>query len=88
MRLSHLMSVEFTIFGTRGSLPCTAANCLTFGGATSCYHFDLKGRHLIFDAGSGIVELGNKLVELAHREPIDLFFTHFHYDHVLSLIHI
>lgn len=73
------------IYGTRGSLPCTAANCLTFGGATTCYHFNLGGRHLIFDAGSGIVELGNYLMQEARGEPIDLFFSHFHYDHVMGL---
>ncbi len=79
------MSIDLKIYGTRGSIPCTAANCLTFGGATSCYHFDLGGRHLIFDAGTGLVELGNYLMQEAQGEPIDLFFTHFHYDHVLGL---
>ena len=79
------MSIDLKIYGTRGSLPCTAANCLTFGGATTCYHLDLGGRHLVLDAGSGIVELGNYLMQEARGEPIDLFFTHFHYDHVMGL---
>lgn len=79
------MSIDLTIFGTRGSLPCTAKGCERFGGATSCYHLDLGARHLIFDAGSGIVELGQHLMAKAPHAPIDLFFSHFHYDHVMGL---
>ncbi len=79
------MSKYFTILGTRGSLPNTASKCAVFGGATSCYHMELEDRHLILDAGSGIVELGARLVEAKDQKPIDLFFTHFHYDHIMGL---
>ena len=79
------MSIALTILGTRGSLPNTAASCAGFGGATSCYHLDTGNSHLIFDAGSGICELGAKLVRANQPKAIDLFFTHFHYDHMMGL---
>lgn len=79
------MSIVLTILGTRGSLPNTAAKCAVFGGATSCYHMDIGNSHLILDAGSGIVELGAKLVRMNQPKAIDLFFTHFHYDHMMGL---
>ncbi|MEO9821202.1 MAG: MBL fold metallo-hydrolase [Paracoccaceae bacterium] len=79
------MSIFLTILGTRGSLPNTAAACASFGGATSCYHMDIGNSHLIFDAGSGIVELGAHLVQTNQSKVIDLFITHFHYDHIMGL---
>ena len=36
----------------------------------------------MFDAGTGIRELGSRLVEQDRYDRIDLMFTHVHYDHV------
>ncbi len=66
-------------------MPNTGPDCAEFGGATSCYHIELPDRHLILDAGTGIVALGAELRKRGERKPIDLFLTHFHYDHIIGL---
>lgn len=59
----------------------------TSGGNTACVQLELDDtRQIIFDAGSGIVNLASAQ---ARREPspteYHIFFTHFHYDHVQGL---
>ena len=58
----------------------------TVGGNTACVEV-LTGEHcrFIFDAGTGIRELGNEI--LATKKPSDchLFFSHFHWDHIQGL---
>jgi len=58
----------------------------TVGGNTACIEVAAgDGTHLIFDAGTGIRELG--LAILASRKPASchLFFSHFHWDHIQGL---
>ncbi len=81
----HFPGPKFAIYGTRGSIPSTSEQCSGFGGATSCYYAALPDRHLILDAGTGIIQLGQELVQQKHRKPIDLVFSHFHYDHMMGL---
>jgi len=60
----------------------------TVGGNTSCVEMRLgnKNEVIVFDAGSGIRELG---LEAAQRKPkpskYHLFFSHFHWDHIMGL---
>ena len=58
----------------------------TVGGNTACVEIatDEKCR-FIFDAGTGIRELGNEIA--SSRRPADchLFFSHFHWDHIQGL---
>ncbi|MDR1301433.1 MAG: MBL fold metallo-hydrolase [Treponema sp.] len=60
----------------------------TVGGNTSCISLTLDdpGQVIVFDAGSGIRELG---IVLAQQEPkilhYALFFSHFHWDHIMGL---
>lgn len=72
------------IWGARGSLPSSPDACSRYGDATSCAEIEAAGHHLIFDAGSGIVALGYKLLAGQARK-IDLFFSHVHYDHIIGL---
>lgn len=80
------MTMTLNICGSRGTLPSTFRGGSLFGVATACFHVPLPDRHLIFDAGSGIVELGQTLLQDPARRPIDLFLTHFHLDHIMGLI--
>lgn len=68
----------------------------TVGGNTSCITVEFDDNLMIFDAGSGIRELGNQLMnpttELAQRYGFykgeghaHIFFTHTHWDHVQGL---
>jgi len=58
----------------------------TVGGNTACVEVATKEHcRFIFDAGTGIRELGNEI--LAAKTPVDchLFFSHFHWDHIQGL---
>lgn len=82
---------ELTFHGTRGSRTMNGAECVEWGGHTTCVGIRAGERHIILDAGSGIVPLGEKLVQQHYRQPVRgslvtyLFLTHTHYDHVCGL---
>ena len=77
-------AIDIRIWGARGTFPVPGPDTLEFGGHTCCVEVRAGGRVMIFDAGSGIVPLGQALVDEAVTE-IDLFFSHAHYDHILGL---
>ena len=73
------------VWGARGSLSAPGPATVGYGGNTSCVEVELAdGTTLILDAGSGIRELGQQLVE---RDPGVLYIclTHLHLDHVEGL---
>jgi phosphoribosyl 1,2-cyclic phosphodiesterase len=76
--------LQLVVWGTRGSIPSAPDDPSIFGARTSCVEIRAGGRRLVFDAGSGIVELGLSLLADPGRE-IDLFLSHAHYDHMMGL---
>jgi phosphoribosyl 1,2-cyclic phosphodiesterase len=77
--------VRVTIWGCRGSLATPGRATLRFGGNTSCVAAELDdGTLIVFDAGTGIRNLGLELTGGGQRE-IHLCLTHFHLDHVEGL---
>ena len=56
----------------------------TAGGNTTCVEVKSLGNELIFDAGTGIRVLG-KSKNLPKDNIYNLFFTHFHWDHIQGL---
>jgi phosphoribosyl 1,2-cyclic phosphodiesterase len=71
-------------WGVRGTLATPGAGTVRYGGNTSCLEVRC-GQHLfVFDAGTGLRELGQ---ELMREQPldIDLYLSHTHYDHVSGL---
>lgn len=80
------MTIRVTPWGVRGSTTNTSAVTREFGGDTACFQLETDNRTVIFDAGSGIVALGQKLVATKlENVEIDLFLSHFHYDHIVGL---
>ena len=87
------MQVRF--WGVRGSVPWTIPAAIGHGCNTPCLEVrdDETGDTLIFDAGSGIVGLG----EQVHRQPsalsgqpsaglaLPIVLTHYHWDHIQGL---
>jgi phosphoribosyl 1,2-cyclic phosphodiesterase/ActR/RegA family two-component response regulator len=71
----------FTLWGTRGSMPTPGANYLRHGGQTSCMAVTAGDTVCIFDAGSGIRDLGLELMKSKFR-TVHLFITHTHWDHI------
>ncbi len=78
---------SLTIWGDRGSMPTPGPDTVLFGGNTSCLEIRANGRLVIVDAGSGIRQLGDKLMrEDIKKGPIDadIFVTHTHWDHIMG----
>jgi phosphoribosyl 1,2-cyclic phosphodiesterase len=78
------MQVRF--FGVRGSVPTPGSATVRYGGNTVCVEARLAdGTVLIFDAGTGIRELGKVLLAERHPGPFSIFLTHVHWDHIIGL---
>ncbi len=76
-------------WGVRGSIPTPSPHTIRFGGNTSCLSADLGGNGggadgniVIFDAGTGIRNLGNTIVERKDHPKLDMFLSHVHWDHI------
>ena len=88
------MSVEqrflVRFWGVRGSYPTPGATTVRHGGNTSCVEVQVgtgEGHTLIFDAGSGIIHLGEHLLQQREQQAAlnaALFITHGHSDHLLG----
>jgi phosphoribosyl 1,2-cyclic phosphodiesterase len=70
-----------TFYGVRGSIAAPGPRTIKYGGNTSCVHVRLNtGNNVIFDAGTGIRELGIRMVR--NDEPLLLLLSHGHWDHI------
>jgi phosphoribosyl 1,2-cyclic phosphodiesterase len=77
--------VRATIWGCRGSLATPGPSTIRYGGNTSCVEVRSRsGAVIVLDAGTGIRELGAKLVKEKIKE-VHLLLTHMHLDHVEGL---
>jgi phosphoribosyl 1,2-cyclic phosphodiesterase len=72
------------IWGVRGSVPVSGAEYTKYGGDTTCVEIRTANDEIIIvDAGSGIRNLGNLMLE-EKRKEFNLLFTHFHWDHLIG----
>ena len=77
--------MRLTIWGCRGSVPTPGAETVRYGGNTSCVEVELEdGTVLVLDAGTGIRQLGQALLERGARH-VNLLLTHLHLDHLEGL---
>jgi ribonuclease BN (tRNA processing enzyme) len=82
------MKEEFslTFFGVRGSYPVPGPATRRYGGNTASLLFEISGRHVILDAGTGIIQAGRYLNDrLQPGQAIHIFLTHLHSDHIMGL---
>jgi len=71
-------------WGTRGSIPAPGPETLRYGGNTSCVEVRCGEEIIIFDAGTGIRNLGTELLkEMPVRASI--LFSHMHWDHIQGI---
>jgi phosphoribosyl 1,2-cyclic phosphodiesterase len=77
------ISVRF--WGVRGSFPCPGRRTARYGGNTACVEVRCGDHILIFDAGTGLRDLGHALVRSSTGIEADIFLSHCHVDHVVGL---
>lgn len=74
---------QFTVnfWGVRGSIACPGLTTVRYGGNTPCVEMQVAGQRLIFDGGTGIRVLGQRMLS---QMPVEasIFFTHTHWDHI------
>lgn len=75
-----------TVWGVRGSFPAPSADCMEYGGNTSCFSVDCGDTLAVFDAGSGLAGLGLRMAEPDGPRRADIFLSHLHLDHVQGLV--
>jgi phosphoribosyl 1,2-cyclic phosphodiesterase len=71
-------------WGARGSIPVSGEEFVRYGGDTTCMEIRSENDDvLIIDAGTGIRNLGQRLISEKKRSTA-LLLTHIHWDHILG----
>lgn len=83
MTAAPALRVRF--WGVRGSHPVPGKSTLRIGGNSSCVEVKAGGHTLAFDAGTGIIGLGNELLLRDGKRSVHIFLSHTHHDHVEGL---
>ena len=78
--------------GVRGSYPIANKDYLQYGGNTACVEVNAGGHLIILDAGTGLIDVGNELMEKyitsgmtpEERQPVKatVLLSHIHQDHI------
>ena len=81
---SETLRFRVRFWGVRGSYPTPGPQTIRYGGNTACVEVEVGGHTLILDAGSGIIRLGDELVQRAAGRELNvtLLITHGHSDHL------
>jgi len=78
--------MELQFWGVRGSIPTPGPYTVEVGGNTICVSLHLNNYVFVFDAGTGIRQLGRYLEEEDRsRWKGGIFLTHYHWDHIQGL---
>jgi phosphoribosyl 1,2-cyclic phosphodiesterase len=72
-------------WGVRGSHPVPGASTIRVGGNSSCVAITAGDHVIVFDAGTGIINLGNELVRRHGNGTVHIFLSHTHHDHIEGL---
>ena len=76
--------MEIKFWGVRGSIPTPGDRFIKFGGNTSCVELNVNDQIIVFDMGSGLMNLGNYFLK-KNIKKFDILVSHFHYDHTCGL---
>lgn len=78
------MTIEVTLWGTRGSVPVSGSEYRKYGGSTTCFEIGVGDAvdydAIVVDCGSGLVDLGFHRPE--HFGDALVLQTHVHWDHI------
>ncbi len=75
--------MKLTVWGVRGSIPTPGKHTVRYGGNTPCLELRLDDDNLIIlDAGTGIRNFGDHLINNGESVDAYLLITHPHWDHI------
>ena len=80
-----MSKTQLRFWGVRGSYAAPFKTHLGVGGNTSCVEIRSGDYLLICDAGTGIIPLGNELIQQDKIREMLIILTHWHWDHVCGL---
>jgi phosphoribosyl 1,2-cyclic phosphodiesterase len=85
--MSETTRLRVRFWGVRGSYPTPGPHTVRYGGNTTCVEIEAGERILVLDAGSGIIRLGDELLQRSAGGTLEvaLFITHGHGDHLIGL---
>jgi phosphoribosyl 1,2-cyclic phosphodiesterase/CheY-like chemotaxis protein len=71
-------------WGVRGSIATPGPDTVKYGGNTTCVELRADGQLIILDAGTGIRQLGRRLMSEFRGDPINahVLISHTHWDHI------
>jgi phosphoribosyl 1,2-cyclic phosphodiesterase len=83
---SSINQFQVQFWGVRGSIACPGQDTVRYGGNTSCVEMRVGTQRLIFDAGTGIRLLGERIMADSMNTKTGIaghiFFSHSHWDHI------
>lgn len=79
--------MEVRIWGLRGGTPVSGPETSRYGGNTACIEVCCNRTLLILDGGSGLIPLGQSLMQRLEGKSLEarLFLSHMHWDHVMGI---
>ncbi|MGE0785234.1 MAG: MBL fold metallo-hydrolase [Sandaracinaceae bacterium] len=78
------MNLTIRFWGVRGSIATPGPRTVRTGGNTPCVEISCEDTLLILDAGTGIRDLGERLMREDRRDAT-LLLSHLHWDHIQGL---
>ena len=73
--------MKISFYGVRGSIPSPGSETCRYGGNTACVYIETdSGQDLVLDAGTGIRNLGKRLIK--KDGTINILLSHSHWDHI------
>jgi phosphoribosyl 1,2-cyclic phosphodiesterase len=79
-----MTALQVHFHGVRGSLASPSANTAQVGGNTSCVEVVAGDQRIVFDAGTGLRNLGERLITQGPSHTTILL-SHLHWDHIQGL---
>jgi len=80
--------MRLTVWGSRAQSPKVPIITSKYGLQTSCVSIETSKSLLIFDAGSGIIDLGKEIYQSKrYYKDIWIFLSHFHYGNIRGLVY-